>query len=285
MKKKLAFNLFVAGVAAVSAQADTPYSYDVLMSVEAPSNVVTSLPDVTIQSFTGISAGNYSTFNSTAGIGTYTDLSVVNNNQYGGATGTGDYAVTSTGGVGAGVYPSTTLTFNAPVSYFGLWWSAGDSANTLTFYNGATQVAQFTTADLIGQIPNVGITSAYYGNPTSAHLGNDGSEPFAFINFYGVNNTTFTSVTLSEPNTSGFENDNNTIRTAQLGSDPNDPVNVPGYAVEQIVNNSGALSVTNYSYGTVLPVSSTPEPSTNALLGMAGVAGAAWLSRRRASRA
>lgn len=284
MKNKLALNLIVVGAAAVSAQAGTPY-YDVLMSVEAPSNVVTSLPDVTIQSFSGITAGNYPLFTSPAGLGTYTTLSVVNNDQYGGATGTGDYAVTSTGGVGAGVYPSTTLTFNSPVSYFGLWWSAGDAKNTLTFYNGANQVAQFTTADLIAQIPNYGITSGYYGNPTSAHHGANGSEPYAFINFYGVSDTTFTSVTLSEPSTSGFENDNNTIRVAQLGSDPKDPSNVPGYAVERIVNNNGALSVTNYTYGTVLSVSSTPEPSTNALLGMAGVAGVAWLNRRRASRA
>jgi len=146
-------------------------------------------------------------------------------------------------------------------------------------------VGQFTTASLVNLLP-----SSYKGNTTPGYIGADYGEKFAFINFYGVDGTAFTSVQFSNIGSSGFENDNNTIRTAAYGADTNDTSStLPGLPIEEVINNGGTQTVITNSttivaneVGTPAPA---PEPSSFALLGVAGAAGLVWAARRRTVKA
>lgn len=55
---------------------------------------------------------------------------------------------------------SVTVTLGGLYDYFGLWWGSVDSYNTLSFYNGTTQVASFTGSQVINP-------SAANGNQTA----------------------------------------------------------------------------------------------------------------------
>lgn len=283
----------VVGLAAVSARAD--YNM-VLTAAEDPGATNSSLADTTVETFNEFNLGGQPVAdftNAVTSIGTYDLLTVRTADQYGGAADAShasgsQYAVTSTSSKLGGI-PATTLTFNQPSAYFGLWWSAGDDANVLTFYNGSTEVAQFTTASLVNLLP-----LAYNGNPTPGAVTQNGAkddngEKFAFINFYAVGGTAFTSVKFSNIGTSGFENDNNTLRVAAYGSDPNDTsTTLPGLPIEEVINTGGVQTVITNVADFQAPVEGAqpaPEPGVNALLGVAAVAGGAWFGRRRASRA
>ena len=150
------------------------------------------------------------------------------------------------------------------MAYFGLWWSAGDPNNFLSFYSGNNLVASFNTTNLFNSLP-----STYLGNPTPGYKGLDNTEKFAFINFYGLNGTTFDKIVLSDPSTlSGFESDNHTVRDAAFGQDPNDVgTTLPGIPVEEIINNNGSQTIVT---NTAQIQTSVPEPGTIALLGLAG---------------
>ena len=257
----------------------------VLTYAEAPTATNSSLADTSMYDFNSLSTYTHLTNVGWSGVGTYDQLYVINADQYGGAAGS-DYSSGSpypvaSASSGLGNTPNYTLTLNTPAAYFGLWWSAGDGANILTFYNGGTQVAQFTTQSLMDLLART-----YYGNPTPGHLGQDAGEPFGFINFYGVGGTTFDKITLTDNAGSGFESDNHTVRTAAWGSDTNDvgPY-LPGVPVEEVVNVAGSQTViTNTALMNPLVVSA-PEPGMNALFAMAGLAGLAMVARRRAVKA
>ena len=289
-KKNLAALLAVGGIASMTSVSRAD-NYNVVLTVaEAPTATNSTVADTTVETFNSLSQGDYTNYASA--IGTYSSISIRNANQYGGAAGPGyptgsSYAVASTSSSLGGI-PSYTLTFTTPVAYFGLWWSAGDPANYLTFYDGSTQVAAFSTQNLVNKLVN----KSYFGNPTPGRLGQDGNERFAFLNFYGLDSTLFTSVVFSNPGSSGFENDNNTIRAAAYGTDSNDPSSVlPGAPIEEVLNINGVQTIitdtntmalhANIDLSTEL----VPEPGMNALFAMAGVAGLALMARRRAVKA
>jgi hypothetical protein len=211
-----------------------------------------------------------------SGVGTYDSLSIVAANQYGGAADAANpngspYAVQSTSASLGGV-SSTTLSLNASAAYFGMWWSAGDAANTLTFYSGGNQIAQFTVANLMSALPGT-----YLGNPTpGSNYGSDSSEPFAFINFYGYDGTTFDKIVVSNNNNSGFEYDNDTVRNGAYGTDAGDLSTLPGVPVEYIVDNGPATV-----YGPGTPPIPVPEPMAVSLLAVAGAAGLMKLRSRQ----
>ena len=289
-KKNLAAVLALGGLVSV-ASVSRAQNYNVVMTcAEEPTATNSSLADTTVETFNSLTQGDYTNYASA--IGTYSSISIRNANQYGGAAGPGfptgsPYAVASASSSLGGI-PSYTLTFNTPVAYFGLWWSAGDPANYLTFYNGSTEVAAFSTENLVNKLTN----KSYFGNPTPGHLGQDGSERFAFLNFYALDTTLFTSVVFSNPGTSGFENDNNTIRAAAYGTDTNDTSSVlPGVPIEEVLNVGGVqtiLTTTNdmaVHANIDLSAELVPEPGMNALFAMAGVAGLALVARRRAVKA
>jgi len=152
----------------------------------------------------------------TTTVGTYNNTLVENADQYGGAGGTGNYFDVDTSRSGNGQTVST-LNLTTPQDYFGLWWSAGDSNNVLTFLskvNGVEQVVDtMTTADVVSYIGNLANKASYYSNPNSTFKGQDSSEPFAFINFYDIGGT-FDEVQFSNVGGTGFESDNHTVATA-----------------------------------------------------------------------
>ncbi len=256
-------DIFATAALALTILPAGAYTSDMVLTyAESPGATNSSLADTSIFTFNGYSNGTHVTNAVWTGVGTYSQIYVINANQYGGANGT-PYSVESAKS-GLGGNPTTTLTLNTSVAYFGLWWSAGDPNNFLSFYSGNNLVASFNTTNLFNALP-----STYLGNPTSGYKGQDATEKFAFLNFYGLNGTTFDKIVLSDPSTlSGFESDNHTVRSAAYGQDPNDVgTTLPGVPVEEIINNNGSQTVvTNTSQITT----SVPEPGTIALLGLAG---------------
>ena len=200
------------------------------------------------------------------GVGEFNQLYIKSADQYGGAANT-KYSVQ---GVNTSV-SSTVLNLNTPSAYFGLWWSAGDASNVLDFYSEAdgkgTLVAEFTTASLLKALGKT-----YYGNPNVGdNLGKDAGEPFAFINFFAVEGTTWSSVVFRNSSSSGFESDNYTSRVEAYNQATDG--NMPGVVLEAIT-------------GTQV-VALVPEPNASmamALFGGLSVAGtvARGLKKRKA---
>ncbi|MEO8779845.1 MAG: hypothetical protein ABI389_14390 [Rhodanobacter sp.] len=101
----------------------------------------------------------------------------------------------ATGAAGSNV----TLTFGGPTRYMGLLWGSVDTYNTLTFYNGTTEVGKFTGADV-----------------SAAASGNQGADGTFYVN---INlSDSFTSV-VATSSSYAFEFDN--VATSS------DPLKVP----------------------------------------------------------
>ena len=196
---------------------------------------------------------NFSSFNGTtnyngSGItGTYSGAySIASANEFGGAGGTGQYITTSS---------SYTLTLSSQVNYFGMWFSALDAGNQLSFYDGSTLVFSFSPTDyaaLVGACPTTAAQPNYCGNPNSAFSGQNAGQQYAFLNFFDTNGSFNEIVFTENPQVGGFESDNHTV--ANLTSAPG---------------------------GT--PLSPVPEPSTF-VLGLSGVAGFAGFRHRMMAR-
>jgi hypothetical protein len=204
----------------------TAYS-QVTFTAENPGIQTTTVAGATIENFESLSPGAVTSYSSS--IGTFTGGEIVAANKFGGAGGTGNYfAVGSESGT-----TSATLTFSSPQDYLGMWWSAGDSGNVLKFYDGTTLLSTFNVGSIIPSL-----TSAYYGNPNSAFLGQDLGEPFEYLDFTGVAGQQFTSVEIDNASTgTGFEVDNLAISDT-VTTPPGHPVpTIPDTA------NTGALFV------------------------------------------
>ncbi len=149
-------------------------------------------------------SGYVSTFPSNGPItGTFTGNGQIHNpDQYGAAGGTGKYlAVTPSNPV--------TLTLNQGVNFFGLWFSALDSTNTISFYNGSTFIYSFGASQfqaLVGNCPS----GSFCGNPNSNFLGLNNNQQYAFLDFAATGGT-FDKVVISEGNSGNFEADNETV--------------------------------------------------------------------------
>jgi hypothetical protein len=113
------------------------------------------------------------------------------------------------------------VTLNGPADYFGLWLSAADANNGVSFYSGNYLIARFSTQMLItllnGGTGNVTAlsgaqytTSSYFGNPNFP--GQNTGESYAFVDFV-ANGFTFDKVVFDNNGTTstGFESDNHSI--------------------------------------------------------------------------
>jgi len=247
---------------ATTARADIIVTY-----AGQPGAVNSTLQNAQVDTFSGLSSGQYSnqpwTGTGTSAwktIGTINLVFLQNADQYGGATYPSVYPEASESIGGAEAVPVTTLTLTTASSYFGLWWSAGDPANELSFYKGGVLEAQYTTAQLLGQL-----SGAYFGNPTVQFKGQDAAEGFAFLNFYGTAGASWDKIVLSNLGSSGFESDDWTSRVEPWGADPGETGSLPGIQVSDV------------------QLVSTPEPGILALsgLGMALVYGAGAFQRSR----
>jgi hypothetical protein len=208
---------------------------------------------------------NYTWTNNSATVGTIDQFYVQASDQYGGAGSSGsNYPVQSQSVGGSNATPTTTITFSTSQGYYGLWWSAGDPANVLTFYSGNALVAQFTTSSLLTRLAS---SPDYYGNPRTNQ---NPAEAYAFINFFGVTGTTWDRIVMSNQGSSGFESDNWTTRVGSYGTEPGEnPSNLPGVKVAQV---SGTTV-------TLIP-SPTPVPEPTSALYLLPALGLVALRRR-----
>jgi len=271
-------------LASSSVQANLIMTY-----AEQPGVQMSTVADTTMFNFDSLPTGKLSQNVDFLGAGMIDKVYVIPANQYGGAADTAHpngspYSVESSSS-GLGANQTTTLTWNQPSAYFGMWWSAGDPANYLSFYNGNTLLAQFDTKWLDQKVGKT-----YYGDPVpGANHGKDSGEAFAFINFYAVDGVKFDKIVLSNPGTSGFESDNWTVRTDAYGTHAGDGSTLPGVPVEDVngtnatIYGSGTVAVSND--GTPLSsVAAIPEPGLWQLLGVGGLAGLVWHRRSQLCR-
>jgi hypothetical protein len=157
-----------------------------VFTVENAGVQATTVAGVTTENFNSQALG---AFSGSSAVGTFTSGgAIVAADEFGGANGSDYYAV----GAQSGQLEST-LTLNGAQDYFGLWWSAGDAGNELVFLDGSTVIGDYHVGDIISKL-----NSSYDGNPNN---GEDGGEPFAYLDF--------TSVEFKNASTgSGFELDN-----------------------------------------------------------------------------
>ena len=202
--------------------------------------------------FNSIGTGSKSNISWTGwgGTGTFSSVKVNPPDQYGGAN-SSNYAFSSDS-------TQTTLVLSTRVSYFGMWWSAGDSGNILDFYSGATKIFTFTSSVLDG------LSTSYNGNPNSAFRGQNSSQKYAYINFFVQSGEQIDKVIARGSN---FESDNWTLRDPAYGLVVGDGATLPGTAVAQYnVNDAGSqTTVTDVSQ---INNTSVPEPSALSLIAL-----------------
>ena len=202
--------------------------------------------------FNSIGTGSKSNISWTGwgGTGTFSSVKVNPPDQYGGAN-SSNYAFSSDS-------TQTTLVLSTRVSYFGMWWSAGDSGNILDFYSGATKIFTFTSSVLDG------LSTSYNGNPNSAFRGQNSSQKYAYINFFVQSGEQIDKVIARGSN---FESDNWTLRDPAYGLVVGDGATLPGTAVAQYnVNDAGSqTTVTDVSQ---INNTSVPEPSSLSLIAL-----------------
>ncbi len=176
------------------------------------------------------------------GVGTFDQLNVIKADQYGGAPSATAPKGTAYAVEGLGKVTTTTLKLNESSSYFGLYWSAGDGANDLKFYDRGVLVADFTTANLMNMLPK-----SYYGNPitTGPNAGKNAGEPYGFINFFGGAKTSWDTIVFGNNQDSGFEADNYTVRSQ--GWNPKQDGALPGTAVIAVQSSGGVQTVSKIS--------------------------------------
>lgn len=179
----------------------------IITYAEDPGLNQSSLSGTQVFDFNSMSIG-YQKNVSWEGVGTFDQLYINKADAYGGAADATNPkgSLYSVQGAGTPVTGST-LQLDIASSYFGMWWSAGDPRNVLSFYSGETLVGTFTTSSLLNLLP-----STYDGNPINRKI--NSGEPYAFINFYGDEKTTWDRIVLTNDGSSGFESDNYTTRVA-----------------------------------------------------------------------
>lgn len=137
---------------------------------------------------------------------------------YGGANGT-RYAAF---GAQSGTSGAISLNLSNPAEYFGLWWSAVDANNGVSFYNGNDFLFHFSGADVIALLaasPTLVAqdgTTTYTASQYRSRSANPG-EYYAYTMFR-ISGLTFTKVVFDNSGSiaTGFELDNLQIRTGNL---------------------------------------------------------------------
>lgn len=219
-----------ATAAALSLGVSSDAQASLLVTRAEDSNAyVTSVSGTRVFTFDSLAPGTHTnvtwTDNGTT-VGTIDQVVVSAANNWGGAGSSGsNYAVQMSNATN----PVTNLRFPTPNAYFGLWWSAGDGNNMLTFFLGNTEIVRFTTQTLLNGLPN-----EYFGNPRNNQ--NTG-EAYAFINFFGMQGTRWDRIefrNVSRPQITGFESDNWTTRVEPWGSRPGDGPTPPGTPVTTV---------------------------------------------------
>jgi len=166
--------------------------------------------------------------------GVYTNVQINSVDQYGGAGGTGQYAVSFERNGSYSLDLATTI--RGGVNYFGFWLSALDAGNQVAFFSKGRKLFTFSPSDVIAAVNSHPNPAAYYGNPNAAFAGQDRGEPFIFLNFFSKDRP-FDKVVFSEKNSGGgYESDNHTVGhflTEGTGTGvPLSPASFPGAVPE-----------------------------------------------------
>lgn len=142
-------------------------------------------------------------------IGVYSGVQVLEADQYGGADGKSQYAATfDSKGYTLDLYADE----KSQVNYFGLWLSALDGGNEITFSSQGKELFVFNAEDARAFIKSLPNASDYFCNPNEDFKGQNCGEPYAFLNFYAGKGVTFNKVAFAEkPMIGGYESDNHTI--------------------------------------------------------------------------
>ncbi len=262
MKTSTTTSLLIIAAAAITSIARLNASDMIISTSEGVGAFNTTLGNVNVETFDSLSTGvnNNVSWN---GVGTFDSLNVKNADQYGGAPTAASPNGSKYAVEGLGVVNTTTLKLNTASSYFGLYWSAGDAANDLKFYNGTTLVADFTTANLMNKLPG-----SYYGNPITSgyNAGANSGEPYGFINFVGDANTSWDSIVFGNNGGSGFEADNYTSRVN--GWNPTTDGALPGKPLLELKDGQ-ITTISAVPAG--FAAAGAPAPPMTACLAFAGV--------------
>ncbi len=251
--------LFFAGLG-------TGFSSSMVTIAEDPNSFTSSLSGTSMYDFNSLKTGVVSKNVSWEGVGTFDQLYVIPANQYGGAPSEkqpkgSNYSVQ---GIGSPVKAST-LTLDTPSSYFGFYWSAGDSSNMLQFFNGKSLVAEFTTKSLLANLP-----ADYLGN--ALNKSQNRGEAYAFVNFYGDQATQWDKVVMTNSSSSGFESDNYTSRVAAWSAKNDGAITGrPIVVVEGTTVTKVDAVPEKWAFSTKAPAA--PAPPLFALMAFAAVVG------------
>ena len=234
------------GLALVASATANRADAGLILSYEAAKVQASTVAGVTTETFDSYSPGTYANISGAmSAVGQFTSpgIAIRSADLYGGAGGTGKYlAIGSESGT-----TTATLALNGAQAYFGFWWSAADSNNSLSFYSGGQLLGAFSASTALASL-----SSAYNGNPNG---GGDAGEKFAYINITGTSGTTFDKIVFNNASTgSGFEMDSFSVRSS--------PALVSGIVIPNGI--------------------SVPEPSSLAMASISGMFGCgAWLRNRR----
>jgi len=210
-------NLLFAGAALAALSAAPAAHAAFLVTYEAPGvlNTTATFDFKGVETFDGRASGSFTTSFGTTGqdtvvTGSYTGVTINNADQYGGATNDRYAAASATTGYTLGL-SALSGGAAAPVTYFGYWLSALDRGNQLEILRAGNVVFSFSPADVLAAI---GLCpGSYCGNPVSGpNKGNNGGEPYVFVNFFDQSGVGFDSVRFFEsPEVGGYESDNHTV--------------------------------------------------------------------------
>ncbi len=173
--------------------------------------------------------------------GSYSNVQINGADQYGGAGGTGKYAVTFSS---SGYSLDLSSRIHGGVNYFGYWLSALDHGNQVTFYSGGKRLFTFDPSDVIAEVNRHADAASYYGNPNAAFAGQNRGEPYIFLDFFDDHGSFDKVVFAENPQQGGYESDNHTV----------------GHFLTKGTGTGVTLNPTSFPTGAV------PEPATWAMM-------------------
>lgn len=227
---------------------------DIVVTLEAPGVQASTVSGVSTETFNGFPLGLFATLVSP--VGTFTagppGMGITPPGPFGGAFQT-QYLL-----AGAGAAPVITLDLAGAQAYVGFYLPALDFTDTIRLFSGGTLLASFNLSTLSPFFQTTGgpFGMGHFGNPNT---GQNPTEPYAYLNFFGTAGTTFDRIVFDNGGpVGGLEVDNVSVRATPVAPP------FPGTLVATIVV--------------------IPEPGSVVLLSLGGavVLASGWRRRRPA---
>jgi hypothetical protein len=183
----------------------------IVITYEAPGATNTTANYVGgVETFDGQSGPSFtSTFGGSLVTGNYSGVAISTAGQYGGAGGTGNYALALDSSTPVS-YSLSLSTTGQPIDYFGFWLSAADPSNTVTMTTSQGSYV-FSAAEVLNAIAARPDAGGYLGNPGGPFEGQNGAQDYVFINFFDTTGSISKIVFSQSVGYAGFESDNHTV--------------------------------------------------------------------------